>query len=125
MKIIISKIGLNPNEVFFVTEFGEGKGSWYGPQVEPGAECEVEFELTELFMRWVDIVPSDSDQYHIRLDRDTISFVGILDNLEEDGTGYLRVGDSLIMFESLGEPMRLGVYVELKTKALKIYPLVF
>lgn len=124
MKIIISKIGLNKNEVFFVTEYGEGKGRWYGPHVEPGVECEVEFELTELFMRWVDIVPSDSDQYNIHLDRDTVSFTGILDNLEEDGTGYLRVGDSLMMFESLGEPMRLGVYVELKTKALKIYPLV-
>lgn len=122
MNITIVRQGLRTNEVYFSTEYGEGKGIWNGGPAVPGTVHEVEFELTALFMRWVDIVPASHSEYSIKLDRDEIILTGVLENLEEDGTGYLRLAGDLIMFECLGEPMALGGYVEIRSRELAIYP---
>lgn len=122
MKITIVKQGLRPGEVYFTAECGEGRGIWAGRPVKPGEEHEAEFELPALFMRWVDLVPAGGEEYSIRLEGDELILTGVLENIEEDGTGYLRLGPELIMFECLGEPMALGGYVELRTRQLGIYP---
>lgn len=123
MKIKITKRGLKKDEVFFRTDFGEGRGSWCGVPVEPDTERNVEFELSELLMRWVDILPVPSSEFGIRLDGDKVIFTGVLENIEEDGTGFLRFGEGLVMFECLGEPMALGVFVEVQVRNVSIYPL--
>lgn len=46
MQIKITKSGLKKDEVFFLTEFGEGRGVWCGAPVNPGAEMDVELELS-------------------------------------------------------------------------------
>lgn len=123
MKIKMIKSGLKKDEVFFEADCGEGKGIWCGAPAAPGTESEVEFELTELLMRWVDIMPVPAREYSIRSEGNKVVFTGILENIEEDGTGILRLGDSLVMFECLGEPMVLGVFVELQVSEVRIYPL--
>ncbi|KTD83312.1 hypothetical protein [Paenibacillus etheri] len=123
MKIKITKSGLKKDEVFFLTEFGEGRGIWCSAPVKPGTETDVEFELSELLMRWVDILPVPASGFNIRLEGDKVVFTGVLENIEEDGTGYLRLGESLVMFECLGEPMALGVFVEVQVRDVSIYPL--
>lgn len=122
MDIQIIRIGLKKDEIFFLTAVGQGKGIWYGAPVEIGTESTVEFEISELLMRWVDILPAPSGEFNIRLEGDKVIFTGILENIEEDGTGTLRIGDGLIMFECLGEPMALGVFVELHVRDVRIYP---
>ena len=122
MQIKITKSGLKKDEVFFLTEFGEGRGIWCGAPVNPGVEMDVEFELSELLMRWVDIHPVPAGEFNIRLEQDRVIFTGVLENIEEDGTGYLRIGEGLVMFECLGEPMALGVFVELQVRDVRIYP---
>lgn len=123
MKIKMTKKGFKKDEIFFLTEYGEGRGIWYGTPVNPGTESDVEFELSELLMRWVDILPAPTSEFNIRLEQDKVIFTGILENIQEDGTGFLRIGDGLVMFECLGEPMALGVFVELHAHAVSIYPL--
>ncbi|UQZ34689.1 hypothetical protein C2I18_14845 [Paenibacillus sp. PK3_47] len=122
MKITIQKLGLRTGEVYFTAECGEGRGIWAGGPVKPGEELEAEFELPMLFMRWVDLVPVSSNEYGMRQEGAETVLTGVLENIEEDGTGYLRLGPELIMFECLGEPMALGGYVELRTPELGIYP---
>ncbi|OZQ72771.1 hypothetical protein [Paenibacillus odorifer] len=122
MQIKITKSGLKKDEVFFLTEFGEGRGIWCGAPVNPGVEMDVEFELSELLMRWVDIHPVLAGEFNIRLEQDKVIFTGVLENIEEDGTGYLRIGEGLVMFECLGEPLALGVFVELQVRDVRIYP---
>lgn len=73
-------------------------------------------------MRWVDIVPVSGVDYGIQMDGDKIILTGVLENIEADGTGYLRIAGDLIMFECLGEPMALGGYVEIRTGELEMYP---
>lgn len=91
--------------------------------MEPDKETDVEFELSELLMRWVDILPAPASEFNTRLEGDKVVFTGVLENIEEDGTGFLRIGESLVMFECLGEPMALGVFVEVQVRNVSIYPL--
>ncbi|WHY19966.1 hypothetical protein QNH28_02765 [Paenibacillus sp. G2S3] len=123
MKLKITKCGLKKDEVYFRTDFGEGRGIWCGAPAEPDTERDVEFELSELLMRWVDILPVPASEFGIRLDGDKVIFTGVLENIEEDGTGFLRLGEGLVMFECLGEPMALGVFVEVQVRNVSIYPL--
>lgn len=124
MKITVTGLGIRKNEITFAAECGEGKGIWCGSgPVQPGEIHEAEFELPALFMRWVDIVPAAAGGSGIRLAGQQVILTGILENIEEDGTGYLRLGNDLIMFECLGEPMALGGCVEIRARELMIYPL--
>lgn len=124
MKIKITGPGREKDEIYFTSPCGEGRGIWCGTANAPGVELEVEFELTALLMRWIDILPSDSREYRIGIERDRVVFTGRLDNIEEDGTCFLQMGEDNIMFECLGEPMALGSFVELRTSEVRIYPVV-
>jgi hypothetical protein len=126
MIITITKRGKRKDEVEFVTPYGEGRGIWCSSApLGPGDEVQVEFELVQLLMRWIDILPSESSDYSIRLEQDRMILSGRLDNIEEDGTAFLKLGDSLIMFECLGEPMALGTFVEVRTSELRLYPVAY
>ncbi|WP_339317740.1 hypothetical protein [Paenibacillus sp. FSL R10-2734] len=122
MKIKITKNGIKKDEVFFRADVGEGRGIWCGASVDPGTETDVEFELSELLMRWVDVLPVAASEFNIRLEGDKVVFTGVLENIEADGTGLLRMGEDVVMFECLGEPMALGVFVELHVRDVNIYP---
>lgn len=125
MKITVTRSGLRPNEIFFTSPYGEGRGMWNGPSIVPAETVEVEFEVTQLLMRWVDIVPvEDLAEAGIALDGDRVVFTGRLEDIDEEGTGYLRIGEGLLMFESLGEPMMLGSLVSVFVREPAIYPVV-
>ncbi|WP_019913777.1 hypothetical protein [Paenibacillus sp. HW567] len=122
MNIEITGKGLKKDEVHFGTDFGEGKGIWCGTPVKPGDQCTAEFELPALLMRWVDIVPVSGGGYGIRTEGNDVILTGVLENIEEDGTGCLRLGEDSIMLECLGEPMALGGFVEIRAKEIRMYP---
>lgn len=122
MNIKILGPGLKKDEVFFEAATGEGRGIWCGPPVKPGDEAVAEFELPALLMRWVDIVPADQEGHRIRMEGNEVVLTGVLDNIEEDGTGCLQLDGELIMFECLGEPMALGSLVEVRTREIRLYP---
>ncbi|MBW4085152.1 hypothetical protein [Paenibacillus sp. S150] len=122
MKIKILKTGLKRDEVFFEADAGEGRGIWCGPPLKPGDEAAVEFEIPALLMRWVDIVPAGGAGHGIRMDGHDVVLTGVLDNIEEDGTGCLQLDGEPILFECLGEPMALGSLVEIRTREIRLYP---
>lgn len=122
MNIKILKNGLKKDEVWFTSDCGEGRGIWCGPPVTPDTGHEAELEVTGLLMNWVDILPADHDGCGMRMEGETVVLSGILENIEEDGTAYLRLCEELVMFECLGEPMALGGYVEIRTREIRLYP---
>lgn len=125
MKITVTRRGLKLNEIFFTSPHGEGRGLWNGPPIVPAQTAEVEFEVTQLLMRWVDIVPAEGQaEAGIALDGERVVFTGRLEDIDEEGTGYLRIGEGLLMFESLGEPMMLGSLVSVFVREPAIYPVV-
>lgn len=125
MKITILRNGIRKNELYFAAEYGEGRGIWRGAApAEPGEVHEVEFELPGLFMRWVDIVPVNGSDCGIGMDGEHVVLTGILENIEADGAGVLRLGPDLVLFECLGEPMALGGLVEIRAREVAVYPVI-
>ncbi|MFD1773941.1 hypothetical protein [Paenibacillus rhizophilus] len=123
MKISITRAAERHGEVYFASAYGEGKGQWLGASpFVPGEECEAEFELPELFIKWVDLVPAPGQPPAVSIEAGKNVLTGTLEDIEEDGTAYMRLGESLIMFECLGEPMAIGGTVELTAGILRIYP---
>lgn len=123
MRIHILGRGPRKDEVSFSAgEFGEGRAIWCGTDVHPGDEREAELELPGLVMSWVDMVPASGGACGLRSDGDSVILTGVLENIEEDGAGTLRIGSSLILFECLGEPMALGGLVEIRTREVRLYP---
>ncbi|WP_340021107.1 hypothetical protein MHI24_19075 [Paenibacillus sp. FSL K6-1096] len=125
MKMRIHILGQGPrkDEVSFSTaEFGHGRAIWCGSPVQPGDERDVELEVPGLLMSWVDMVPAAGGTVGLRSEGDSVFLTGLLENIEEDGTGALRIGGDLIMFECLGEPMVLGALVEIRTREIRLYP---
>lgn len=124
MNIKITARGLRKDEVFFNSPYGEGKGIWCGGAFNLGENYDVEFEINELLIRWINILPAATHEYSLTHDKDVVVFTGRLDNIEEDGTASLQIGDSLMMFECLGEPMPLGTFVRVRTAELRIYDMI-
>ncbi|MBY9079904.1 hypothetical protein KIH86_09910 [Paenibacillus sp. HN-1] len=111
-----------PIEVHFRSPYGEGKGWWLGPVPAPGEELDVELELDGLLIRWVDVAPAPGERPIIALEEGLTVLRGTLEDIEEDGTAYLTIGESEIPFECIGEPMAVGGTVEIRTGALRLYP---
>lgn len=123
MRIHILGQGPRKDEVSFSTAgFGHGRAIWCGPPVQPGQELDVELEVPGLLMSWIDMLPAAGGDCGLRTEGDTVILTGVLENIEEDGAGYLRMGGDLIMFECLGEPMVLGGLVEIRTREIRLYP---
>ncbi|AIQ11055.1 hypothetical protein [Paenibacillus durus] len=122
MRITITRAGERHGEVYFSSAYGEGKGQWLGSSLVPGQEYEAELELPELFIKWVDLVPAPGKPPAISMKPGKNVLTGTLEDIEEDGTAYMRLGESLIMFECLGEPMAIGGTVELTAGIIRIYP---
>ncbi|NGM84329.1 hypothetical protein G5B47_18125 [Paenibacillus sp. 7124] len=123
MKITLTRAAERYGEIYFSTAYGEGKGQWLGASpFVPGAEYEAELELQGLFIKWVDLVPAPGQPPAISIEGNKNVLTGTLEDIEEDGTAYMRLGESLIMFECLGEPMAIGGTVELTAGILRIYP---
>lgn len=123
MRIHILGRGLRKDEVSFSAgEFGEARAIWCGASVQPGDKRDVELEVPGLLMSWVDMVPAPGGACGLRSEEDGVIMTGVLENIEEDGTGTLRIGGDLIMFECLGEPMVLGGLVEIRTREIRLYP---
>ncbi|MNB69855.1 hypothetical protein D3C75_163940 [compost metagenome] len=111
-----------PLEIHFRSPYGEGKGRWLGPLPAPGEELDAEVELDGLLIRWVDVVPAPGEGPVIALEEGLTVLRGTLEDIEEDGTAYLTIGDSEVSFECIGEPMAVGGTVEIRTDALCLYP---
>lgn len=87
---------------FAAAEWGKPEPSGAGRLYRRERSGEAEWELPALFMSWVDIVPAPGGSFGLRIEGDTVILTGVLENIEEDGAGYLRIGRDLIMFECLG-----------------------
>lgn len=123
MRVTIIRAGQRPGEVFFSSAYGEGTGKWLGSgPAAAGEEWEAEIEISELLIRWVNVLPSPGQPPSVTVEEGRTVLTGTLEDIEEDGTGYLRLGESLILFECLGEPMALGGAVQLRPGTIGLYP---
>lgn len=125
MKVTMRPAGVRPGECRFACAYGAGTALWKGALPLPEGETEAELELPGLYIRWIDVFPAETEEEGIRIDESgLVVLTGRLEDIEEDGTAYFRIGDDNLMFECLGEPLPLGAMIALRTREIHLYPAV-
>lgn len=108
-------------EIVFTSEFGSAKACWKGPRPEVSETYDVELEIDEPLV-WGNNINEVNDHRSLiqPCDRQVL-IQGILENQEEDGFLVLRLGDSLVILETIGKPPRNGAWISLKAQRITCF----
>lgn len=122
MRVIIKEI-INQTQgykVKFSTEYGNASAFWKGNEPHINKEYFVELEVPGVLYWKADIAVTE-ENHIIAVESDTVHLVGLLESIEEDGYTVIRLGDSIISLETLGESPAVGSYVKFTTNNLLLY----
>lgn len=62
------------------------------------------------------------DEHPIKIQNDMVDFVGKLESVsEDDGCCVVRVGESIILVETEGIPLKVGSFLRVQTKSVILY----
>jgi len=88
---------------------------------EVHGDCDVEFSIPERVEWGRTGIVVDERAPSIAMAQDGVRFCGALDDVQDDGVVALRLGDSLIMLESVGEPPPVGSTVCVVVGVVELY----
>ena len=120
MKILIEKI--DGNIVYYKTKYGESQGEWADdPLPTVNQETFVELDADEIFKKNVNIFVEKEDDYKMYLSEEGIVFVGNLESIDDDGITALRIGDSILLIETVKGDFVGWENVKLIAKKISLY----
>jgi hypothetical protein len=125
MKVLITGIGeMSPTTgsswVEYQSELGKGWALWAGEQPSRGETCHVELELQGV-LRWgTDIKANPNPGARLESDRSHVTIAGVLEDTR-DGSASIRVGQSLLLISTSGEPLAQGSWVRVTAPKLLLY----
>ncbi|EUJ52539.1 hypothetical protein [Listeria fleischmannii] len=91
---------IQDNKVTFISDFGEGVGTWMDEEPDPGRKYTVEVTIPEKITTEF-IHESEEKHCLIEMDEESkIHIVGQLEDYEEDGFAVLRLEESIICFDT-------------------------
>jgi hypothetical protein len=121
MKIEIQKSEISPQGkcvVEFSSELGNASGSWQGTPPNLGETYHVEFSVGAPLTWGNDIQPSIESTNSLRKDGDEVLINALLEAFEEDGLAFLRIGGTVLMVDTLGNPPPIGTFVKAHIREL-------
>jgi hypothetical protein len=127
MRVFIRSVSRIDQRLFVEvdTPCGPCRGGWFGDAPEIGTEHDVEWTLDEAFL-WggnIRVNSKGTPSPSIEVLRDnSFRICGVLEQLDDDGVAQIRLGDGLVMVETIGEPPPGEVPVTLDVKYIDIYP---
>ena len=108
-------------EVRFGSPFGEALARWASGAPEVHGVYDVELNVSER-VEWARTgIVVDGGTPSITMTPEGVRFCGTLDNVDEDGVVALRLGNSLMLLESVGEPPPVGSSVCVTVKEVELY----
>jgi hypothetical protein len=112
--------------VHFRSPAGDGLAIWKGdPVPDDGAEFDVEIELPGDYVWNREISLADEDSpTGFRHRSEANDVVGEVVDFDADGTLTVRIGDSITMLDTTGDPPLgiLGRKVEIRPHSVELYP---
>jgi len=90
--------------VYFASAVGSAWAYWSNGQPVPGTTYYVELSAGDPLVWGVDIVPVADAAPRIESAGDGVTIYAPLESCEADGFTTLRLGDSLMMLETMGDP---------------------
>ncbi|MCG7316151.1 MULTISPECIES: hypothetical protein [Brevibacillus] len=122
MKILIKQYEPDESKVRFTSQYGEGSAIWHGNPPKEGSTYDVEIEIPQILAWDKDIQATNMDEHPIKIQNDMVDFVGKLESVsEDDGCCVVRVGESIILVETEGIPLKVGSFLRVQTKSVILY----
>lgn len=125
MKIIISDVQSSPEQEYivkFTTSFGSGRGTWKSKILPQKEETYyVEFEVEKPLVWGTSIVKCNTLEYSIAEVQKGIILQGKIESIDENNCIVIRIGDSLLFIETIGDAQNVGSFVKLIIDELSIY----
>ncbi len=109
-------------EVEFSTQFGRAKGLWMDDLPKVEQSYDIEISIDDVLQWGVDIFKAGDNNFLLQEAENNLFLLqGTLENYEEDGLSVIRLGNSILMVETTGEPQPIGSPVGMKVKTLKVF----
>ncbi len=124
MKIKITDI-LRESEhsvlVAFHTNVGSGKAIWQGGIPQVGKDYHVEFDIPDTLTWGRDLIEANNAGFSISSSADNLLLQGQIEQVDEDGSITVRVGDALILAQANAGKKALGKHVQIIAKRASLY----
>ncbi|MDF2671674.1 MAG: hypothetical protein K0R67_3980 [Paenibacillus sp.] len=123
MKIVITDIQKDHDtiSVLYTSEYGSGRAIWMSIEPDIRKEYFVEIDIPEIVQWGLEITLSEQKLYSLKTTGDVTWINGLLESVEEDGVITMRLGQSILLVESTGEPLSCGKFVELKANKMLLF----
>lgn len=107
--------------VRFSSDHGDSVGRWHSDMPESGREYDVEVEVPGVLEWGRDVVASSKTIPSISTTHDAVQICGVLELAHEDGVVTLRIGSSLLLVETQGQPPPAGTCVCMTVSHIDLY----
>jgi len=110
--------------ITFLNEFGKANArAFFGSTLSPrvGDVYSAELNIDDSLEWGRDICVADQEHFSIEANAYYTSLNGIFEAYDDDAYTVLRMGDYVIPFTSNGQPLDIGSFVKVDTKAIEIY----
>jgi hypothetical protein len=119
--IDIAEKNVEEYSVSFQSPFGSISAIWLGEAPEVGERYAVELEIGDMLAWGVDITLREDREYYI-FERDGQKyFRGRIYHMDASGLLMLKIGTSLLMVSTTGEPLARSGCVEVKATNVYVY----
>jgi hypothetical protein len=105
--------------VYMQSTFGSMSAVWLGKAPKIGERYTVEIE--DILIWGSDITLQEGKEYRLFERDEQKYFWGWIERIDEDGLLMLKVGTSLLMVDTIGEPLVQSGFVEIKASNVSIY----
>lgn len=122
MRITVTSITNSTNGLLveFLSQYGTGQGHWTEGLPNVDQEYDVEIDLDDPLKFGENIKRSDDEVPRIYCLEQQTSFIAKIENVLDDDTVSLRLGDSLILAEYEGAFPNVGTWVEITPKRVEL-----
>lgn len=107
--------------VEFTCPYGAGRGRWATGVPKLGQEYDVELDFNDPLRIGVNVEVTDNEIPSIRNSDHQITIVAKVEDLFDDHTGSLRLGESLILVEFEGVLPVVETWVEIRLPEIELF----
>ena len=106
--------------VGFYSQYGTAEGKWVGTEPNLNGEYYIEIDIPGICEWGKQVIPINEKISQIKSNQNRIYLSGKLESVDE-GFAVLRIGDSIVAFELIGEEYTTGTYVRVETDIITLY----
>lgn len=119
----INKQGKDEILIRFSSPYGSAHGYWMDQNPEINKSYHVEFDIPQVLVWGKDIKEAESDEYSVGYDENGNIFIrSMFHSYDESGCLTVRLGESLVLVETKGDPIANCKFLRICFSKMNIYP---